>query len=304
MKRSVAAQSRAIDLSTEFYPLNEKVLGDFRRRMEGYPEPAVPTFLPTWNSLCQAEGGIGLGSGWFVIVAGHTGAGKTFLALNLTTAALAAGIDVLYVSLEMSFKQLVVRLRPIVTGKDIIHYERGNGYDSKMAKEADEAIAGLPGTVHVNQRSIANLGDVALLLEHFRKQGVRLAIVDYAQLLEVGTADKSLFDRMSAISSTLRFEAQRQGITVVAISQMNRATTRERKAPPTLDGLFGSSRLGQDADQVVALDYSSLRVQPMERRWTSKLLVLKNRHGPQGAIPIEFSSATFRMSEVTAEDGR
>lgn len=91
----------------------------------------------------------------------------------------------------------------------------------------------------------------------------------------------------------------------VALSQLNRNTPRERQSPPSIDGLFGSSRFGFDADQVLALDYSKRERDPARRTEKTRLLPLKNRHGPSlvgdSAVSMEFDLATFRVRDLTPE---
>ena len=303
-RQEIAEKCAAIDRATErFVPLNEVNLADVRRR-QSRPINSIPTFLPSWNRMSRgAGGGRGLGIGWYVVLAGATGAGKTIAGLNLTVSALRDGRNVLFVSLEMSHDELVSRLRPIVTGDDIRKLEPGEYWDEDLAAAADRTISDLPGTLHVNTVPLWELRDVQSMLEVFvRDEKVSLVIVDYAQLVSPAGNDQKLFEAMSTVSSTLRFQAQSLDIVVVALSQMNRATTRERNVPPTIEGLFGSSRFGFDANQVLALDYSKRTRDPIRRREKTRLLLMKNRHGPNGPIPIEIDFASFRISEIEKDE--
>ena len=268
----------------------------------------MKTSLLKWNRACRGEGGgLGLAHGWYVIVAGLTGTGKTLLALNLVATALKSGVSVLFVSLEMSWEQLATRLRPIVSGIEVSHLEWGPYFKPKEAETADRRILELPGALYVNTEAVWRLPDIRHALEHHAERGVRLVILDYAQLIAPDGSDRKLFEAMSEISSQLRFEAKRLGIVCVVLSQLNRSATRERLSPPTIDGLFGSSRFGFDADQVLALDYSKRERDPIRRTERTRLLLLKNRHGPalvgESAISVEFDFANFQISEVEVDRG-
>jgi hypothetical protein len=101
------------------------------------------------------------------------------------------------------------------------------------------------------------------------------------------------------------------------LPQHDRAPVREGPAriqpqseapgrPPTIEGLFGSSRFGFDADLVLALDYSQRQRDSAARTEQTRLLVLKNRHGPEAhgenGIPIELDFSSFRVRDLTPEN--
>lgn len=303
-RAAIMERSRQIDISLSFPPVGDVLLRELRRRQAKPPE-TVETPFPSWNRACRGEGGgRGLAAGWYVLVAGLTGAGKTLLALNLVASALRQGVNVLYFSLEMSWEQLVTRLRPIIAGGEVTHTEWGAYFDPEQAKAADDAILELPGTLYVNTEPIWKLEDIRDAMEYaHRADGVRLFVVDYAQLVEPSGSDRALFEAMASISSQLRFMAQHLRVVTVALSQLNRAATRERKAPPTIDGLFGSARFGFDADQVLALDYSTLERDAERRLENTQILLLKNRHGPQVTIPIQFNYGTLQARELLPHEG-
>ena len=287
-----------------FEPVSASRLAALRERQQK-ETPVVQTFLPRWNRACRGEGGgLGLAYGWYVLLAGLTGTGKTLLALNLVATALTSGVSILFVSLEMSWEQLVTRLRPIVSGVEVSHLEWGPYFRPEKAEAADRAILEQPGALYFNTEAIWRLKDIRHALEHHAERGVRLVILDYAQLVAPDGSDRKLFEAMSEISSQLRYEAKRLGVVCVVLSQLNRSATRERQSPPTIDGLFGSSRFGFDADQVLALDYSKRDRDPLRRAERTRLLLLKNRHGPaltgESAVDSTLDFATFRVTE-TAE---
>ena len=287
-----------------FEPVTAAVLTELRE-LQQQPAEAIPTGLRSLDRRCRGQGGgKGFGRGWWVMLTGLTGAGKTITALNFTASALRAGYSAVFFSLEMDWKQLLTRLGPVVEGCDISHVEWGDWHRPDVARRADAALLNLPGTLYVNRAPIWELRDVRLLMEYHARLGCRLCVLDYAQLVSGGT-DARLMDAMSRISSELRFQAQRLGMTTLAISQLNRATTNERDRPPTIEGLFGSSRFGFDADLVLALDYSQRDRDAKARTERTRLLVLKNRHGPEAhgehGIPIELDFRTFRVRDLTPE---
>ena len=63
-------------------------------------------------------------------------------------------------------------------------------------------------------------------------------------------------------------------------------------------GLYGSARLGFDAEQVLIIDQSKMTRSPVDRTATTEIIVAKNRFGPTGAIPVEFDYSTLRIREL------
>lgn len=296
---------RDLQATGKFRPLSAVELDDLRwQQTEG--ADALETFLPTWNRASRDRGGgKGIAYGWYVLLSGLTGSGKTLLALNLIARALDQGENVLLFSLEMSREQCITRLRPIVTGEDVTRLERGSRFDIDAAFEADEAILDLPGTLHLNKEPIWELEDIGSVMEVYAKShDVGLFVVDYVQLVSPAGRDSRLFEAMSEVSSTLRYQAQKVEAVTVALSQLNRSATRERKQTPTVDGLFGSSRFAFDADQVLSLDYSRREEVAGARKERTWIKMLKNRHGPSVDIPVllDKSNLQFREAHEGEED--
>ena len=277
-------------------------LSFLRARQAAEPD-AVPTFLPSWNSCCRGEGaGIGLARGWAVIIAGATGAGKTLLALNLTHAALKAGERVLYITLEMSWEQLVTRLRAIATGVDVRRVEWGDEFSDTDARQADAALLDLPGHLYFNRLPIWKLEDVSELMRLYAtERGVRFFIVDYLQLVSPGGSER-IYEGVTKVSQQLRYAAQSLNAVCVSVSQFNRATSANRSERPVVQGLLGGSSIENDASQVLLLDHTRRKRDDYRRTERGYLLLGKNRHGPQGELRVEYDYRTLRVREALPDE--
>ena len=79
----------------------------------------------------------------------------------------------------------------------------------------------------------------------------KIIFIDYLQQLTGRGKDR--FEQVTRISLDLHAMAQTHGILVVALSQLNRASTARPDAAPTLTDLRESGQIEQDADAVLAL---------------------------------------------------
>ena len=283
--------------------LNELDLCFLRGRQAAEPD-AVPTFLPSWNACCRGEGaGIGLARGWFVVLAGATGAGKTLLALNLVLEALKAGEQCLFLTLEMSWEQLITRLRAILTNESVQRLEWGEQFSEPAAKEADAALLDLPGHLYFNSQPIWKLEDVRDLMRLYAEErGVRYFIVDYLQLVSPGDTER-MYEAVTKVSQQLRYAAQELNAVCVAVSQYNRQTSANRHERPIVQGLLGGSSIENDATQVLLLDHSRYKRKELDPIAKTYLLLAKNRHGySDGEIPIAIDNRTLRIREQQPDE--
>lgn len=264
------------------------------------PGTVVPTPLPSWNRACRDEGaGMGLAPGWFVVIAGKPGAGKSLMALNLLISAIRAGHVAACLSYEMSQGQLLTRALAIQSGCDVKRLERGPGFNEVTFDEAVQTwfhhtkggllIADRP------ERSIQGMQDY--LHEAIETYGATFTLVDYVGL--VGRQEyPGIFERTQAVSGVLQHVAHDTKTTVCGLSQFNRTTLNNKAEEPGPEGVKGGS-LDEDADQVVTLSLKQERT--LEGAKTSVTLG-KNRHGPLVTIPVEWSYSSLRVRERSSLD--
>lgn len=301
---SVKERSRAIDLSMEFPRVSPSVLAEHTAR-QLRPVSVCPTKFQSLNAACSGTGGgKGFGQGDYIIVAGPTGGGKTVFALNLTAHALKCGINTLFVSLELSRDVILTRLKAIVTGEHVETLSPGNRFRREASVHADEMIAGLEGHLSINPRPFKNIDKIGNIVaaaeELVRVESVRLCVIDYVQLLSAAGRDTDLYAQMSSVSGELALLARCYDVTVIALSQYNRALAWGEE--PHINHIFGSSRLGFDPDLVLGLDYSKFDRDPIRQVNRLHIKTLKANHGPAVRFPVEFSTASLRFTEVETDD--
>jgi len=118
-----------------------------------------------------------------------------------------------------------------------------------------------------------------------RRHGIRIAAVDYLQLIESASGKSELRERQVAnMSRSLKRLAMELEIPILLGSQLNRAS--EGKQRPSLADLRESGAIEQDADIVILIHGDS---ESDER----ELFVAKHRGGPCGVVKTTFDRPKF-----------
>jgi KaiC/GvpD/RAD55 family RecA-like ATPase len=289
-------------LPRESSPLVPITVGIFEGMMEKASKPvdAMPTMWSAWNRACRMYGGgQGLARGWHVVAAGGAGAGKSLIALNMTAEALRNGHSVGWVSLEMSREQLLLRLLGIATGRKLRDLEPGASFDPGAFTAASygfmDKLEVSGAHLWMAERPTRDLPSVNQLMQRAVDAGCRLVIVDYAQLVSVAGA--KLDDAMRQVSAAVQSVAYQRDVNTLLLSQLNRSTTSDKGAPPTIFGLAGSSAIENDADQVLLIDQSAKTEDLYGKNFT--VLLEKNRHGPSASIPVRMDTLNLQLLEQT-----
>lgn len=273
------------------------------------PVEAVPTPFQGWNEMCRGDGGRqGLALGWHTVIGGATNMGKTMLSLNLAAKAIQSGYDVGFISLEMSVSQIKERLYAILSGIAANDLGRST-FKPECMKELRSVLSDLYGVKKqqpfflVNKEPIRDVGDIIDNLEWFRQEfGVSVFVVDYLQLCTSGV-EEDVRKQVARVSGALFTYAHHKGALTIALSQLNRFTTRDKKLPPQVESLTETSSLENDADVVALLDHANYEkdlIKPwIHRTW---IRVGKNRHGSKGNVPIEWNWKTFRCRQADPDE--
>ncbi len=230
--------------------------------------PTKPCGLP----LPALAAGVGpVRAGDLVVVAGRRSVGKTSLAADLAYhAAAVERVPTVFVSLETAMSDLVTLMLARHGGLRLDRLGR-EGLDPRKLRgfmEAAGQLARAPFSIH--DRPHVTLASLRTLLGRRPRgaPGLRLAIVDYVQLLDPGRRRESCEVTARRVSLALKRVARESGSVVVAISQLNRAPGR-RQVPRASD-LRSWTPLAAAADAVVLLH----RVSYLRRGASKRLRIL------------------------------
>lgn len=231
----------------------------------------------------------GLKPGDYCIIAAATGMGKTSLALNMAANIAKSGTPVGIISLEMPGYQLIRRLVYSEAGIDGGGELQKSDYD-RIAKKIPK-VAALP--LFFDDSGCNDFGRllarISLLI---RRHKIKILIIDYIQLLHYRGETRNL--EIQAISGAIKQLSLREKISVIALSQLNRAAD----GFPKLANLRDSGSLEQDADQVLFIyrpEQLGIKIYNDEPTANVAFCQLaKNRHGQTGSFKLRFKNAAFQ----------
>jgi len=267
----------------------EEIVGEIEERYNNKSD--TPWGIPTgWLTLDNALGG--LRDGGLYIIAGRPGQGKTAMAISIARNILMAGVPIGMFSLEMTKKELGMRLMAVHADMDMTTVYRGvlNQNDFKKITKGTE-VKMLP--LYVSDRTDLTTSMMRSEARRYvNNHGVRLIIVDYLQLLQ-GSKDakkQGKYEVVSEISRGLKLMATELNIPVIALAQLNREIEKKGNRKPQLSDLRDSGSIEQDADCCMFL-YEPPVDEVGEIRGTKRvnMVIAKNRNGASGGdVAFEF----------------
>lgn len=242
-----------------------------RSRRENNDRFGVATGI---ESLDRFTGG--LKPSQLTVLAAGTSVGKTAFAAQIAAYVAGRGRNVLFVTLEVDGAELV-------EAKLISHLLDS----SKSFTEKEEEISKLPISVFDSGKlDVSRLRGLAKLQKARGK--LDLLIVDYLQLLDCKGC-KGQYERVTEISRQLRLISQEIKVPVLALSQLNRDSTKEKRRPQLHD-LRESGAIEQDANNVWLLHRED------RQRPEAELIIAKHRGGELGEQKLYFDGRSQLFS--------
>jgi len=276
----------------------------------------------------------GLHSSDLLILAGRPGMGKTALATNIAYNAAYTyqhsegreGAVVGFFSLEMSAEQLASRI--LSEQSDISSDRMRKG---ELANEEFNRLSAASTTLHqipifIDDTPALTVSALRTRARRLKRQhNLGLIVVDYLQLISGAGTNRNdgRVQEVSEITRGLKTLAKELEVPVLALSQLSRAVEQREPPRPQLSDLRESGSIEQDADVVAFIyreEYYLERKKPGHRsdeasgkyeeriqRWEeakekvanlADVIVAKQRHGPIGDVPMRFTGAFTRFSDL------
>lgn len=219
-------------------------------------------------------------SGWqstdLIILAARPSVGKTAFALKLAKEAAQMKYPVAFFSLEMSGDQLALRIIAGETNNTQMELRKGIVSDWKQIDRTVSKCEKIP--LFIDDKAGISISQLrSRLIIYKQKFGIRLAIVDYLQLVK--SIEKVREQQISNISRTLKLCAKELKIPVIALAQLNRAVDGRAEKKPVLSDLRESGAIEQDADIVMFLTRPEMYDNDAELKGKTILTIAKHRNG-------------------------
>lgn len=228
--------------------------------------------------------------GDLVVIGARPSTGKTAFAANIARNMALAKTPVAFFSLEMRREQIVQRMfaaATSVTKWDL--RSKGENKQNVRVKLKDVGDTFRQAPLYIDDTSGYNPLEIrSSLRQQVAKNGVKVAFIDYLQLVTPVYRGKNRNEDVAQISKLLKETAKDLNITLVALAQLNRGGAEEGS---TMANLRDSGAIEQDADVVMLLKHS--------KKTTGHITVVvdKQRNGPTGQFEIEYNRETQFMGD-------
>lgn len=296
------AQRRESRLAVSLHDLLQQTM-DAIDRAAGRALTGLPTGFLQLDDMTS-----GFQRGELIILAARPSMGKTALALNMVEAIASHGKPVVLFSLEMSQQQLVQRLLCARGGIDGHRLRRNmlNGDDRRALHMACDELSTLP--IHLDDTPALTLLQLRSKARRLKEKAkVEAIVIDYLQLMSVGTRTESRQIEISEISRGVKAMARELDVPVICLSQLNRMSEQRQGHRPLMSDLRESGSIEQDADVVMMLhreEYYHLndedwRRENPEKLGVAELIVAKQRNGPTGSARLSWDGRHMRFRDHT-----
>jgi replicative DNA helicase len=229
----------------------------------------------------------GLQNSELIILAARPSVGKTAFALNVVRhIVVEEGLPVFFVSLEQSRIELAERLLCCQARVDSHRLRKGHLSSDDMQKLIEAGDLLRQAKLYIDDTPGQGMLRIAANARRLKlRQGIRLVVADYLQLIEPDNRKDSRQEQVANISRRLKFLARELQIPVVALAQVNRSSEDRQDHKPRLADLRESGCLtgdtlivladtgervpirdlvGRSGFRVWSLDEVSLRLKPAE----------------------------------------
>ncbi len=248
----------------------------------------------------------GLHNDELIIVAARPSMGKTTFALNIVrTVAVKQQHPALFFTLEMSAEQIVRNMLAAQAHVDGQRFRMHNFSRQEMdsLNLATDRMNEAP--LFIDETPAISLAEVRGKARHLQmRQGIKLIVVDYLQLMTASTAsrNRSREQEVSEISRGLKSLAKELHVPVIALAQLSRKPEGRQNTKPILSDLRESGAIEQDADVVLMLHRSDYyKNKEEESNNIAEVIIAKQRNGPTGTVELAFIKDQLRFENLAPE---
>ncbi|MBN1780702.1 replicative DNA helicase [bacterium] len=231
-----------------------------------------------------------------IVVAGRPSMGKTAFCLNIArNAAVEAEIPVGFFSLEMSKRQLALRLLCAEARVDAHAVRTGTLSEDQWPKLSTCVGVLAESQIYIDDTPGMSVLEMRAKARRLKKEkNIGMIVIDYLQLMQGPRGVESRQQEISVISRSLKALAKELDVPVIALSQLSRAVEmRGGDHRPMLSDLRESGAIEQDADMVLFIFRPEFYGKLVDEEGRSvegiaEIIIGKQRNGPVGTVHLSF----------------
>ena len=236
--------------------------------------------------------------GQLIVIGARPWMGKTSLMLNFALEQALNNIKTMFISLEMSNRELIQRM---FAAQSWIHYKKieqknFTEQDIVTLKAAKETLKDIPLTLVDNAFGFNQI--MSIIRDKYEKDWMDVVYIDYLQLLSINNPNWDRNLEIGAFTRQIKMLAKELGIAIVIGSQLNRQAESRFDKRPLLADLRASWSIEQDADMVMLLYRDAYYNQDLNEA-EAKLLeinIAKHRNGSCETLMLDFDGPVMKIS--------
>lgn len=235
----------------------------------------------------------GLHRGQLIVLSARPGSGKSALALQITNHVIREGYKAMYLPLEMTeyetFQRMIIQEQVVYNAQEAKRPTTEQLRDIRSFLDELENSGLFSMYYGMNQ-----LQDIE---KRVKEEQPFLVVVDQLTQVEPGVKVKDIREKYLRITNTLKRLALQENVCILALHQLNRASTERKK--PGIENLAESDSVGRDADVVLILNSDDEEEAMFNELRQTELIIAKNRQGAIGGkITLQFSGNRYTFFET------
>jgi replicative DNA helicase len=247
----ISTGSTHTDASDISCSLNETL--EYMQKLQHEAENGRPAAIPTGLSELDKE----LNGGWkapdLIVLGGRPSMGKTQFAVHFSKFATQNNYPTLFISIEMTKIQLIIRM--ITENEAIDFYKIKTGQLSREEwQEVDRMVTEISklDLFIADDYKIRYLSNIKTLARKMARQGkLKLMIIDYLGLIKTNAKFGTRDLEIGYITGELKNLCKELNIPIILLAQLNRSEKGAKVREPQLNDLRESGNIEQDADIVI-----------------------------------------------------
>jgi replicative DNA helicase len=238
----------------------------------------------------------GLQKNELIILAARPSVGKTAMALNIVRhVVVEEKAPVFFVSLEQARIELAERLLVCQARVDSHRLRKATLASDEMQRIMDAGGIFHKAKLFIDDTPAQNMLRIAANARRLKlREGIRLVVIDYLQLIDPENRRDPRQEQVAQISRRLKHLARELELPVIALAQVNRSSEDRQDHKPRLSDLRESGSLEQDADTVLMLHRPGKADSSVDDN-IIEVIVAKQRNGPTGDVTLTYVKQFMRF---------